>query len=113
MRAAALTRLLSSIGARPVGGGETPDYLFCAGDGEPALTLGDLGDPASPSGGVRHSLLVVDATPDKSAIGTEIARRASVRQGIWATDAPGVFVVRPGGAAGRHSDLGPADARIQ
>ncbi len=104
--AAALASLLTGIGARRVAAGETPDYVFCSGEGETLLTAREAAatapDPARP-------LLLVDATPDAVAAADSIALTHPQRAGVWATSLPQLIVVRLDDTRHRPHETAAAD----
>lgn len=89
--AEALIALLTAIGARRVAAGETPDYLFVSGEGGTSLLLRDL-DALAPD--PDRPLVLVDATPDGTAVADASARADQLRAGVGATSLPHVVVVR-------------------
>jgi adenosylhomocysteinase len=106
----ALAELLSAIGARQSEPGERPDYLFCVG-ADASVGRADLDSLLSASDRFGRPVIVVDATPDGSALDAGGALVDQLRDGVWATAEPDVVVVRVDGTR-RTPDDSPAAARI-
>lgn len=87
----ALVALLTAIGARRVAVGERPDYLFAGGESGTPLLPADVAELAPDPG---RPLVIVDATPDGTAVAGESASTDALRAGVRATSLPHVVVVR-------------------
>lgn len=103
--ASALVSLLTAIGARRTATGETPDYLFCSGEGEAPLGPAEIAalapDPDRP-------LLLVDASP-ATATADSITLTHPLRAGVWATSLPRLVVARLDGTRRRPQETPAAD----
>ncbi len=110
--ALALERMLVAIGARGVRSGEAPDYLFCTGEGVPALTRDGLA-PTIEDRDDRRPLLIVDAASVPAAVDDgSFGPLHELRDGLFQTALPGIVVVKLRGQTWDEHD-GNAVSRIQ